>query len=330
MRKIRIFTLLVLTTLMLISCNAKKSQVSLGNREFFFIKSHNIGPYYSAASAWARLITSNTEYIGVNSTTPVADNEKIKLLVQKKVKAAILKCPEANLAYHGDPFYWKEQQPVRAMFALWPSVYNLIARKDSGIRTIDDIKGKSIAIYSEKTVNGDILEYFLRLYGITSENTNIYRVRDDIGINLIIRKETDCIWYSMGYGEFSLISTTEKKSRDSIGNEDFVLVPVEQDSCFREFIKNHPYFYLGEFGAEAGFKPEMQLMTSSFVACSADLSENDAYRLTRLWWENMDFIRQYIPDTIELINMIDNRKNIPVPFHKGSLKYLSESGHIPM
>ncbi|MCL2704591.1 MAG: TAXI family TRAP transporter solute-binding subunit [Spirochaetaceae bacterium] len=295
------------------SCNEKEKSSLSYNKSFLFINSHATGPYYLAASALARLITINADYIGVNSSIPLTDNEKIEQLINKKIDIAFLKGPEANLAYHGEPFYWKEEQPIRAMFSLWPAVYNLITYKDNGIKKIEDIKGKSIAIYSENSVNGDILNYFLELYGITSDNTTIYRVRDIIGINMFLKKEVDSIWYDIGYGGFNFSST-----------ENFILIGIEENIKTREFFKTYPFFFLEKFGAEVGLPEKYQLMTACFAACSEDLSENDAYVFTKLWFENPSLVRQYISDNLDLID--DKIRGVPVPFHKGSLKYLKEAG----
>ncbi len=327
MKKKLIFLLFLLS--LIISCNKKETLLLPYNKEFIFINSNSIGPFYLAASAWARLITTNTNYIGVNNTIPSIDNEKIEQLINKKINIAFLKGPEANLAYHGDPFYWKEEQPIRAMFSLWPAVYNLITYKDSGIEKIEDIKGRSIAIYSENSVNGDILSYFLELYGITLDNTIIYHVRDIIGINMFLREEVDCIWYDIGYGGFNFSFSPESSLENISAARNLVLIEIEENLITREFLKTYPFFYLEKFGAVDGFEEKLQLMTSCFAACSENLSENDAYLFTKLWWENPAFIKQYIPDNLDLINKNNNKKGVPIPFHKGSLKYLTETGIIP-
>ena len=245
MKKKIIFPLIFL--LLFFACHEKEKSTLSHNKGFIFINSNTMGPYYLAASALSRLITINTDYVGVSSNIPLTDNEKIEQLINKKIDIAFLKGPEANLAYHGDPFYWEEEQPIRAMFALWPAVYNLVTYKDSGIKKIEDIKGKSIAIYSENSVNGDILSYFLELYGITPDNTTIHRVRDIIGINMFQKKEVDCIWYDIGYGAFNF------------SVKDFILIEVEENIITRDFLKTYPFFFLEKFGSEAGLALWMRL-----------------------------------------------------------------------
>ena len=51
--------------------------------------------------------------------------------------------------------------------------------------------------------------------------------------------------------------------------------------------------------------------------------------ITKLWWENADFIEQYVPDTLGLINRKDNREGVPIAFHKGALRYMIEAGLVP-
>ncbi|MDX9802106.1 MAG: TAXI family TRAP transporter solute-binding subunit, partial [Spirochaetia bacterium] len=111
--------------------------------------------------------------------------------------------------------------------------------------------------------------------------------------------------------------------------DSFIQIAIEPDKNFREFLKIYPYFYLSIFGSEIGLPDTTQLMTSSFAACAEDMPEEVAYTLTRLWWENMTFVKQYVPGLLELINTKDNRDGVPIPFHKGSIRYLREAGLIP-
>ena len=104
MKKKIIFSLILL--IFFFACHEKEKSSLSQNIRFIFINSNAIGPYYLAASAFSRLITTNTGYIGVNSSIPLTDNEKIEQLINKKIDIAFLKGPEANLAYHGNPFYW--------------------------------------------------------------------------------------------------------------------------------------------------------------------------------------------------------------------------------
>ncbi len=306
-------------------CKAANSQKSLGSRIFFIIKSYNTGSYYFAGSALSRLITADKGFIGVNSTSSIIENEKIRMLIENRAQVAFIKGPEANLAYYGDPVYWEKAQPIRALFALWPAVYSLIAHTESGISKIEDIKGKSIAINSENSVAGDLLEFLLQFYGINRSNTEIYRIRESIGISMFMLKEVDCIWYDLGYGENYLKSPFFVDSKA----ENYVLVPVEPDENIREFLKIYPYFYLKDSDKSKGSKKMMQLMTPSVAVCSDSMPEDVVYRITKLWWENADFIEQYVPDTLGLINRKDNREGVPIAFHKGALRYMIEAGLIP-
>ena len=316
--------------ILLLSCTVRESRLSLGKRGFLFIRSHIAGSHYSAGSAWARLITSNTDFIGVNSTIHASENDKIRLLVDGDIQVAFLKGPEANLAYRGDPVYWKDSQPIHALISLWPKAYTLVALKNSGIENVPDIKGKRIAIYSYGSVTGDIFEYFLNLYGINETNTVIYRVRDIIGIKMLTTGETDCIWYDLGYGEHFLRPAYDSALDTYADKNCLNLVPINTDEKVREFLKVYPFFYIDMYGKELGLQDRKQFMTTSFTACSADMPEETAYMITRLWWENWEHVRQYVPGMLDLINVNDNRKGVPLPFHKGAVKYLKEASLIPV
>jgi len=326
---LKIILLLALSLTIMMSCKRPPEQRLSIRKEFLYIKSSHIGgAFYSGGSAWSRIITNNTDFLAINSTSPTTENDKIRMLVEEKIHIAFLNAPEAYLAYHGDPVYWKERKNIRALFALWPGVYNLITFESSAVRTINDIKGKRIATYSDRSINGDIIIFLLSLYDITEENTEIYRVRESIGLKMLQRKEVDCIWYHIGYGHSIIKYLYETESDLSTVNEKLILIPCLDTEKLKEFLKIFPLFYIKEFGKELGLENKMQLMTSSFAACSADLPEELAYQLTKLWWENLDFVKQYLPDNIELINIEDNRNGVPIPFHRGALRYLVEAGMI--
>ena len=325
-----LLALLAGSLLTLVSCGGGVEKPLSPGSDFLFIKSDSVGSYGAAASAWSRIIRTHTCFLAVNSTTPTTENEKISQLVAGKIQIAFLKGPEAWLAYNGDPMYWKEPQPIRALFSMWPAVYSLIAHEESGIRSIPDIRGKRIALYSDRSVTGDLLEYLLSLYGIDEGNTDIVRVRETIGVKMLQQREVDCAWYDLGYGDYrlnKLFVTDPAYDELTITTENYGLVPCPPSEELEEFLKVYPLFFIRDYGGEFGLNDVPQLMTACFAAASPALPNELASQLTSLWWENLGLVRQYVPDDlIRLADTRDNRTGVPVPFHHGALSWLKAAG----
>ncbi len=304
-------------------------------KELFYIQSSVANSaVFAACAAWARLITANTDFIAVNSASPATMNEKIDSLVSGNIDLAIITGPSGYIAYNGHPEYWTQPQDIRALFGLWPAVYTGIAHEESGIKAIKDLKGKKVAIYSESSIDGNILAYLLELNGITGNNTTIYRVRESIGEKMFSRKEVDYILYNLGYGnsfleDFNLPGKEDafiKYEENYLYEKDkIIFIPFTENENLREFLSIYPVFYTEDFL----FKNEEtqdQLNTSNFIACSSQMSDELAYQLTRLWWENTDLIKQFTSGSVVVDSEMQIRKGLPVPLHPGAERFFDETG----
>ena len=58
---------------------------------------------------------------------------------------------------------------------------------------------------------------------------------------------------------------------------------------------------------------------------SSQMSDELAYTLTRLWWENMDFIKQFTSNKLEVDSVNNINRGVPVPLHPGAEKYFDEA-----
>ena len=325
-KKYIILSVLIAALLALISFaflnKYKKAEIPM-HKKLLYIKSSTVrSAAYAGCAAWVRLITENSDFIAVNSASPATMNDKINMLISGEIDAAFITGPSGYLAYNGHPDYWNKPQNIRALFGLWPAVYNSVAYKDSGIKSIKDLKGKRIAIYSDRSLDGDVLKHLLEINGINSYNSTIYRVRESIGEKMFSRKEVDFIWYNLGQGN----SFLDKYSKDNEENTESIrLVPVTEKNKLREFLTRYPVFYTENINYEDTYEYTSQLVTSNFVACSADMPDDLAYKLTRLWWENTEYIKQFTSDQLEINSIINIYRGVPVPLHPGAEKYFLDA-----
>lgn len=285
------------------------------------IKSSSIGgSWYAGGAAWAKLISDNyPEYITVNIASPGLDNESLKRMARKEADIAFLTGPGAYNAYKGVPPTWKQPQDIRALFGIWPGVLNAIVLADSKFKVLQDLKGANIATYVQGDINGEQVLALLKCHGITEQNTKIYRIMKEDATRMLIDKRLDGIIYYFGYGHANL--------KELSASREIRFLPPDEEMV-KAFMKENPFYYLAEFGEEFGVPNAKQLVGPYLTACRADAPVEMIYNITKVWFENLDWLKQTLPSNIPYMNTKDPAAGVPIPLHPGAEKYFREKGII--
>jgi TRAP transporter TAXI family solute receptor len=286
-------------------------------KQFIQIKSSAIGgSWYAGGAAWAKLISENTDFIAMNSASPGLTNESIIRMSEGKAQLAFADGIATLNAYEGRE-NWDSKVDVRALFGLWPGVYNIIVFKDSGIKSVSDLKGKSVATYVEGEPAGAVFLEYLSRHGVDESNTKIYRIMKNDATRMFVDGKVDCLIYAFGHGHAKLKEiVASRKIKFIVGN----------DAENKRFTEKYPYYYLENFGSEFGVEDELQFVTPYFTLCMADFPEEQAYLMTKVWWENWDFLSEVLPKNIPYVNKKDPMAGVPVPIHPGAERYFKEIG----
>ncbi len=286
-------------------------------KEFVQIKSSAIGgSWYAGGAAWAKLITDNTKFIATNSASPGLANESMQRMQEGKAQLAFVDGLPAYNAYKGlAP--WDKPVEVRAMFGLWPGVFNIMVYENSGIKDLYGLKGKSIATYVDGDPNGDSFLELLAWHGVTPQNTKIYRVMKNDATRMFIDGTVDCLVYLFGHGHANLKEITSSRKIRFI---------FADQKLADQFVAKYPYYTYEPFGSEFGVPDANQFISPYFTACMASMPDEQAYLFTKVWWENWDFLMEVLPANMPWVNKKDPVQGIPIPIHPGSAKYFKEIG----
>jgi TRAP transporter TAXI family solute receptor len=288
--------------------------------DFIRIKSSSLGgSWYAGGAAWAKLISDNTDFVAINVASPGLDNESLKRLARNETDLVFLTGPGAYNAYKGVPPTWKEPQDIRGLFGLWPGVMNVVVMADSDFKSIQDLKGASVATYVPGDVNGEQVLGLLGAHGVTEDNTKMYRIMKADATRMFIDKRVDAIAFYFGYGHANLkeISTSRK----------IRFLPPDSEMV-KSFMKANPFYYIGDFGEEFGVPNAPQLIGPYLTACRADAPEDMIYKVTKAWFENQDWLKKVLPANLPYMNVKDPAAGVPLPLHPGALKYFKEAGLI--
>ncbi|HUV58741.1 MAG TPA: TAXI family TRAP transporter solute-binding subunit [Desulfatiglandales bacterium] len=289
--------------------------------KFISIKSSSLGgSWYAGGAAWAKLISDNyPEYIAINVAAPGLDNESLKRLARKECQLVFLTGPGAYNAYKGVPPTWKRPQDIRGLFGLWPGVINTIVMADSKFKKLQDLKGASIATYVPGDINGEQVLACLKHHGITEKNTKFYRIMKADASRMFIDKRVDSIMYYFGHGHANLKEIAASRK---------IRFLAPDSEMVKGFMKENPFYYLGDFGEEFGVQNANQLIGPYLTACRADASVDIIYKVVKVWFDNLDWLKIVLPSNIPYMNVKDPHAGVPLPMHPGAEKYFKEVGLI--
>jgi len=286
-------------------------------KEFIQIKSSAIGgSWYAGGSVWAKLITDNTKFIATNSASPGLTNESIARMQEGKAHLAFVDGLATYAAYKGEG-EWGKPVEVRAMFGLWPGVYNIIVHEKSGIKDIYGLKGKSIATYVDGEPTGESFIELLAMHGITPQTSKIYRIMKNDATRMFIDEKADCLIYAFGHGHANL------KEMVASRNIKFVFGDLKH---IDPWLKKYPFYYYEQFGSEFGVEDNNQFVSPYFTICMASMPVDQAYLFTKVWYENWAFLLESMPANVPWINKKDPMNGVPIPIHPGAEKYFKEVG----
>ncbi|MCL2481036.1 MAG: TAXI family TRAP transporter solute-binding subunit [Spirochaetaceae bacterium] len=306
-----IMILLFLSASLFIAC---KKEVK---KEFIQIKSSAIGgSWYAGGAAWAKIITDNTKFIATNSASPGLTNESIARMVEGKAHLAFVDGLATYSAYKGEG-EWEKPIEVRALFGLWPGVYNIIVHEKSGIKDLYGLKGKSIATYVDGEPSGEAFIELLTMHGITTQTSRIYRIMKNDATRMFIDENADCLIYAFGHGHANLKEMTASRKVKFIFGD---LKHIEP------WLQKYPFYYYEPFGSEFGVEDNDQFVSPYFTICLSSMPDDQAYLFTKVWYENWNFLTEALPSNMPWINKENPMAGIPIPIHPGALKYFKEIG----
>lgn len=107
------------------------------------------GTFYPVGVILSNTFNSELGSAGYKFTaqTSGGTTENLEMLREKELKLAVCGSVPTSNAYRGiDKYEGKKIENIRFVTALWPEAIQLMYREESGIKTIEDFKGKKIAV----------------------------------------------------------------------------------------------------------------------------------------------------------------------------------------
>jgi TRAP transporter TAXI family solute receptor len=226
-------------------------------------------------------------------------------------------------AYKGDaPDRVTPCPKLRAVFSVHGEPYQIIAAKDSGIHSWDDLRGKRFNIGNPGSGQRGTTEELMDGHGWTTDDFAVAtELTSTEQATALCDGNIDAFGYTVGVPNAGVAVAT-----DGCGA---YIVDLGDDPVAQQLVADNTYYGFTTIPAGTYTTTTEDVTTFGVLATfvtSADVPDDVVYEVTRAVFENLDDFRSLHPAFANLdpAKMITN--GLSAPLHPGAEKYYKEQG----
>jgi TRAP transporter TAXI family solute receptor len=279
------------------------------------------GVYYPLGVAIGKIYSDQIPNAKAQVQATKASVENLVLLQQGRGEIAFALGDSLKAAWEGDEEagFRTRLDKLRTIGAIYPNYIQIVATADSGIKTLADLKGKSLSVGAPKSGTELNARAILAAAGLS------YR---DIGkveylpfaesVDLMKNRQLEATLQSAGLGVASL--------KDLSTSTDITVVAVPKDVVD----KIGPPFVSVMIPANTYAGQDKDVPTAAvinYLVTSSAVSDDLAYQMTKLIFESLPELANSHAAGNE-IRLETAATGSPVPLHPGAIRYYREKGLI--
>ncbi|MAC77783.1 MAG: C4-dicarboxylate ABC transporter [Rhodobacteraceae bacterium] len=277
------------------------------------------GVYYPLGVALADIYAQNIPDARTQVQSTKASVENLNLLQQGRGEIGFALGDSVKDAYEGnaDVGFTKPLDKLRAIAAIYPNYIQIAATADSGATTVTDLAGKSVSVGAAKSGTEVNARKILGALGMSYDDLGkVEYLPFAESVELMKNRQLDATLQSSGLGSAAL------KDLSATQDVTFVSVPAEVAETL-----GAPYaagvIPAGTYPGQDADIPTLAI--TNILVTSSDVSDELAYEMTKLLFENLDQMKaaHAAAGAIDIKNAV---KNSPIPLHPGAIKYYKEQG----
>ncbi|MDF2521488.1 MAG: transporter solute receptor, family [Clostridia bacterium] len=280
------------------------------------------GTYYPFGGAMAQIFNSKIENMNVTAQATGASVENLKLIGKKEAELAIVQNDLTDYAYNGtEAFKDGKIENVRVIATLYPEVIQIVSTADSGIASIQDIKGKKFSVGAPGSGVEANARQILDSVGMTYNDFSANYLSFSESADSLKDKHIDGFLFMSGIPNAAIQDTATTSSLNFVSMS---------DDMIKTLTTKYPFFtaFTIPAGTYKGQNAEVKTVAAkATLVVGAEVPDEVVYNITKALFENQPELATAHAKGKEL-NIEEAVKGISVPFHPGAEKYYREKGII--
>lgn len=301
-------------------CDGEKTNVGLENKQldtkFVTIATGgSSGPYNIIGSTLAE-VYSQSLHTNSKTQTTGGSIENLNLLAQDKVEMAFVMSDALNDATMGTGNFKNKIENVAQIATLYPNFVQIITSKNSGIKTIEDLKGKRVAVGDQNSGVEKNAKDLLYAFGITYDDIKVDYLSYAAAADALQNGRIDAAFLTSGLPNASVLQLSK--------TFDLALVEIPAQKA-EEISKNKSYFIASRIpiGTYGNTEEVPTMAIKNALVVSKKMSDSDVYELTKTFLENLDKL-QISHQAAKGIDIETVAEDMVAPIHPGAKRYYDE------
>ncbi|MCC5856955.1 MAG: TAXI family TRAP transporter solute-binding subunit [Ectothiorhodospiraceae bacterium] len=278
------------------------------------------GVYYPIGGGLAELINRHVDGYGAVAEVTGASVENMGLIHRGDSDLALALADTVYQAYTGTGAFDGRHIPdTRALGSVYPNAVQLVTLADSGITSLQDLKGKRVSVGAPGSGTELNARALLEANGITYDDIRQQRLNFNETADALRDGDIDAGFWSVGPPTSSIMNLAATRNIRLVSfTEDEIARAMEKEAVFAP--------YTLRAGTYDGVDEDVQTISiPNVLVVHADMSEELAYQITRVMFERVQDLIAVHPaanDTTVEFSLTAT----PVPLHPGAIRYYEEIG----
>ncbi|GHV54460.1 C4-dicarboxylate ABC transporter substrate-binding protein [Deltaproteobacteria bacterium] len=312
LKQILVLTMAIVTILASAGiASAAKSYVSIAT-------GGTSGTYFPIGGAIAQAV-SKAGVIQATAETGNASVANINLIAKGDIEVAMVQNDITFWAFKGEQMFKAPLPNVRTICALYPEHVQLIISKDSGIKTLADLKGKRVGVGAPGSGTEGDAKAILGVAGIQYADMKVDFLDFGATTSRFKDNQIDAGFVVAGYPTASVMDLALTKDISLLNFEDKTLADLS---------KAHPYLVASTIPGKTYKGVDNAVKTPAVMAILVThdkMADDVIYNFTKAMFENIADIHAAHAKGKE-INLATALDGLTAPLHPGAAKFFKEKG----
>ena len=276
------------------------------------------GVWYPLGGAMCGAMTKDKLNITVQASGGSVENVRTMLSGERDLGLS-----SASIAYYGyegiNDFEGEDGSALRSLLAFAPMEMQFVVRADSGIKSLADLKGKSVGVGAIGSADEVTARELLGSVGLTYDDIDEQMLSVAEQVTAFKDRRLDAV--------FLTASAPTSGVLDAASQEKVTLIPIGGDDL-DNFVTEYPYYFKTSVTPEqySFLTEEVEVPGAMTVLmCTTNLSNEQVYAMLENFYANIDDVHAAHGSAANL-TMETAVEGLPIPLHPGAEQFYKDNG----
>ncbi|EXF23965.1 TRAP transporter [Nesterenkonia sp. AN1] len=278
------------------------------------------GTYFPLGDELASIFEDNIEDVSVTAIETGGSADNLGGIFQEEMQLGLTQNDTAEMGVNGeiDDLDGMELDNFGWIANLYPEAAHIIVREDSGIESIEDLEGQTIAVGDVGSGTRAISDAILSTHGIEEGDYTAEVADFGTSTEMLADGQIDASIFVVGVPVAGLTQLAASTDVALLGIEDDMTESISGESGAESYdISADAYDFLDEDVTTVS-------VFAALVASTTQVSEDLGYEITAATLENAEDVTLEIGENISEENALTGIGSIPL--HPGAERYFEEQG----